>query len=139
MLPSGTYVLPHPNPSPREGLVTRNVNWYPPDLKGLGPQARFARSDDFPAATFSSASTIVYSIKRSTLIGRPAPWYCVSSITVSPVGTKPHFSITRPLAGLSMKCPDIRDLMSVIHRICSIISPNASVQMPLFQYGLAIQ
>ena len=39
-------------------------------------------------------------------------------MTVSPVGTKPHFSMTRPLAGLSTKCPDIRDLMHLTADQC---------------------
>ena len=37
-----------------------------------------------------------------TLIGRSEPARD-SSMHISPVATKPHFSITRPLAGLSMK------------------------------------
>ncbi len=67
-----------------------------------------------------------------TLIGRSEPARD-SSTQVSPVGTKPHFSITRPLAGLSMKWMLISEGMSVVRRILSIISRRASVQMPRFQ------
>ena len=54
-------------------------------------------------------------------------------MTVSPVGMKPHFSMTRPLAGLSTKWPEIRDFIGVVSLMCSIIRRRASVQMPLFQ------
>ncbi len=61
------------------------------------------------------------------------PWYCFSSMQVSPVGTKPHFSITLPEAGLSTKWPLMSDLMSVVSLMWSNIRRSASVQMPLFQ------
>lgn len=62
----------------------------------------------------------LYNSILNTLIGFPAPIYRLSSSAVSPVATKPHFSITRPEAGLSIKCPLISDLMSVVLRMCSI-------------------
>jgi hypothetical protein len=49
---------------------------------------------------------------------------------VSPVGSKPHFSITLPEAGLSTKWPLMSDLMSVVSRMWANISRSDAVQMP---------
>ena len=61
-------------------------------------------------------------------MGLSLPPSSVSSKAVSPVGLKPHFSITRPEAGLSVKCPLMSEGRSVCRLTRSTIHANASVQ-----------
>ena len=47
-------------------------------------------------------------------MGLSEPMARVGDVHISPVALKPHFSITLPDAGLSMKCPLISDFISVV-------------------------